>query len=675
MIKTRIFEDSNYKSIYFNGKTIRFQIDPHKEISELEYPEFYDIKLTNKCKGGCEYCYQDSKKEDDDYKAVERLHKFFSSMTENQKPYQIACLESNTLVSTPDGMIKIKDLKINEYVYNEFGKPIKIINKIKSNKKTIKLKGSKGFNIICTKDHVFLDENNKEVQAENLLNKKLKIAEFEANKEIPQIDMIKYGNKSSRTNKRGGSSGMVLNEDKTKIALMHTMKLANRFISLNEDIMWLYGLTVAEGYKRGLCLSIHEKDYIKKAIKTYKDITGLNLKSNIRKNPDGDGCNIEMFQPKYWESLFLKEMEIGYGSKNVSLKYLYKLPVNLVKSAIKGLFDGDGCYRERYNNKKYYYTASYKTASKRLAYELVDILHKFFNIKASLYSGFNKVRKIGDRMLPKTEYYQVEIYGEKNLNILFNEEFSKLYKNFGKKLYSNNKNYIKILSIEEIGNKEVFDITLENDSSHLFTISHNIVTHNCGGGEPTLHPDFTEIMKLTREHGISPNYTTNGMFVDESNCKEILDSTKKYCEGVAVTCHKHLEKYWKKAIQLFLDSNIFTNTHHLISDRNSIQDFLEIYHEYQGKIKYFVLLPVIEEGRAKNVKQEYNYLFDKLQEFDNIKDIAFGANFYPYLKDKRFEVALYEPEIMSKYLDLKDMSLYKSSFNTKKPIKHLKEFL
>ena len=45
-------------------------------------------------------------------------------------------------------------------------------------------------------------------------------------------------------------------------------------------------------------------------------------------------------------------------------------------------------------------------------------------------------------------------------------------------------------------------------------------------------------------------------------------------------------------------------------------------------------------------------------------NIAFGANFYEFLNTtKKWDVSLYTPEILSKYLVLDDnMKLYKSSF-------------
>jgi len=195
-----------------------------------------------------------------------------------------------------------------------------------------------------------------------------------------------------------------------------------------------------------------------------------------------------------------------------------------------------------------------------------------------------------------------------------------------------------------------------------------------GGGEPTMHPQFLDILKLTRDFGIAPNYTTNGMFI--SNPKEtddIVKATKEYCEGVAITCHKHLKGHWQSCAGTFIQEDIFTNFHNLISDKESVDDFMDIYHDWKGYIKYFVVLPMMNQGRAKGQTFEHEYFFDKIKELvDNeydISDIAFGANFFPYLKGKEYlKLSLYEPEIMSKYLDLTTGLMYKSSFDTGEPI-------
>jgi len=189
-----------------------------------------------------------------------------------------------------------------------------------------------------------------------------------------------------------------------------------------------------------------------------------------------------------------------------------------------------------------------------------------------------------------------------------------------------------------------------------------------GGGEPTSHPDFIEVLKTFKELGIEPNYTTNGMFVSPHELaseEEIntLVATKKYCGGVAVSCHPHLLNSWAVAARQFVEYGIRLNFHLIISDKESIDLFDEIYNEWKDKVEYFVLLPYGNQGRAEDKDIDWEYLIKKLPK--NQSQIAFGANFYPYLLQggHGIKVSLYEPEIMSKFLDLKDMKLYPSSFN------------
>lgn len=180
-----------------------------------------------------------------------------------------------------------------------------------------------------------------------------------------------------------------------------------------------------------------------------------------------------------------------------------------------------------------------------------------------------------------------------------------------------------------------------------------------GGGEPTSHPDFIEVLKTFKNLGIEPNYTTNGM----NRSKKIIKATKKYCGGVAVSCHPHLYRHWVIASSELVSAGVRLNFHIIISDKKSIDDFKQIYDKWNGDIEYFVLLPYGEQGRGGKKNIEWEYLLESLPE--NTSQIAFGANFYPYLLQggHNIKVSLYEPEIMSKFLDLKDMRLYPSSFN------------
>jgi len=188
-----------------------------------------------------------------------------------------------------------------------------------------------------------------------------------------------------------------------------------------------------------------------------------------------------------------------------------------------------------------------------------------------------------------------------------------------------------------------------------------------GGGEPTEHPDFCTLLQITKEElDICPNYTTNGMWInqDATDQYKLITATKEYCGGVAVSCHPHLDKYWGEAANIYWENEIKLNFHIIISDKESIDRFVNIYNKWENKVDYFVLLPYSTMGRATTEKEiDWEYLISQLPDSNKI---AFGANFYPYLQQKntKLKVSLYEPEICSKYLDLKDMKIYKSSFST-----------
>jgi len=207
-----------------------------------------------------------------------------------------------------------------------------------------------------------------------------------------------------------------------------------------------------------------------------------------------------------------------------------------------------------------------------------------------------------------------------------------------------------------------FDKIIEKSINYFGVMSDNEKPFQVaiGGGEPTSHPDFIELLDTFDKMGITPNYTTNGMNLSE----DIISATKKHCGGVAISCHSHLEKYWSKAIAEYSKLNVKLNLHIIISDNDSIRAFEDIYNKYSDVIDYFVLLPHTAKGRAVEKEIECENLFSVIDKLDTDK-IAFGAMFYPYIKEdkNRYKISLYEPEIMSKYISFENSGLmYKSSF-------------
>lgn len=187
-----------------------------------------------------------------------------------------------------------------------------------------------------------------------------------------------------------------------------------------------------------------------------------------------------------------------------------------------------------------------------------------------------------------------------------------------------------------------------------------------GGGEPTLHPEFAAAVKKFRELGIMPNYTTNGMHLSP----EVIEATQEYCGGVAVSCHPHLDRVWKKAVQTLTEARVRTNLHVIVGEPGSAQRFRDIHAEFSGQVEYFVILPYQAAGRAKELdtRAEWFDLFDSLLE-SRPSDIAFGALFYPFILEnaeryKGFDISLYEPEVMSGYLMMDDdMHVRRSSYD------------
>lgn len=122
-----------------------------------------------------------------------------------------------------------------------------------------------------------------------------------------------------------------------------------------------------------------------------------------------------------------------------------------------------------------------------------------------------------------------------------------------------------------------------------------------GGGEPTLHPHFDEILtKLRLKGNIIPNYTTNGSHLTE----EILNATKQYCGAVAVSYSQKREKETKSAVKKLLSYGIQTNMH-LVLLKSRIPRLAQIIEQYANLgISNVVLLLFKPMGRGAALTDE-----------------------------------------------------------------------
>ena len=89
-----------------------------------------------------------------------------------------------------------------------------------------------------------------------------------------------------------------------------------------------------------------------------------------------------------------------------------------------------------------------------------------------------------------------------------------------------------------------------------------------GRGDPDQHEHFEEILKITRENNLVPNFTTSGYGMTP----EIAALCKQYCGAVAVSWYR--SEYTLRAIQMLLDAGVKTNIHYVLG-KNSIDEAID----------------------------------------------------------------------------------------------------
>lgn len=85
-----------------------------------------------------------------------------------------------------------------------------------------------------------------------------------------------------------------------------------------------------------------------------------------------------------------------------------------------------------------------------------------------------------------------------------------------------------------------------------------------GGGNPNQHPQFAELLRVTRErYGIVPNFTTNGRGLSE----DVLSATARYCGAVAVSAYPPYTET-ESAVQKLAERGVMTNLHFMLTSRS-----------------------------------------------------------------------------------------------------------
>ena len=119
-----------------------------------------------------------------------------------------------------------------------------------------------------------------------------------------------------------------------------------------------------------------------------------------------------------------------------------------------------------------------------------------------------------------------------------------------------------------------------------------------GRGDPDQHAHFEELLRISRENLLVPNFTTSGYGLTP----QLAHLCKRYCGAVAVSWYR--SPYTIAAIQMLLDAGVRANVHYVLG-KNSIDEAVRRLErdDFPGGINAVIFLPhkPAGQGREDNV--------------------------------------------------------------------------
>lgn len=227
-------------------------------------------------------------------------------------------------------------------------------------------------------------------------------------------------------------------------------------------------------------------------------------------------------------------------------------------------------------------------------------------------------------------------------------------------------------------------LTIEDYKYALNCLKHpeygNVFQVALGGGEPLEHPDFLEIINITRQFNVVPNFTTNGILITDKIAKII----KGKVGAVAVSIN-NINNIADSNIRILIENGIRTNIHYVIDNINIFQAIQILKGEFNSKlngINAIVFLTYKPAGRGNRdimlkMDKSLNDFIELIDHNDCICNIGFDACFVPLLmhftKIRKEVIDFCEVGYFSVYIDEK-LNVSPCSFSNGKDSFNLKEF-
>lgn len=135
-----------------------------------------------------------------------------------------------------------------------------------------------------------------------------------------------------------------------------------------------------------------------------------------------------------------------------------------------------------------------------------------------------------------------------------------------------------------------------------------------GRGDPDMHENFEVILKMCRQYGVVPNFTTSGYGMTP----EKAAICKKYCGAIAISWYR--SPYTRQSIQELLSAGVKTNIHYVLG-QNSIDEAIRRLETLDFPVGInavvFLLHKPVGFGTEENVLQKDD---SKVSEFFELVD-------------------------------------------------------
>ena len=567
------------------------------------FPQLIDIGImercvcANKCKVDCyqkAICRTGNNMSVDDYRSImeQGKGKLFQCLSENEivlRKNSIGFLES----------VFIKDIDLGDELYCPDGSTHRVYEINKKRDKAYKIRLTYGKEIVATGEHRFptvdgLKAVNELSVGDTLLRingiyhsneNEIDIVKIIANSKYADYFYLSYCDEFSKLfSVPDGKSVPIskiagyldkINYRNATINVGRSQYRLKPIWNIDEDLMLLLGHYVGNGSHRSIVISKYQTKMIEKIenalVKCFPSISYNTYDKN-------NTFIIELKSSILFEKVFDKLLGCRIGNEKQIPNIVYNISEDMQRAFLRGYFcDGN---MQTCSNDGNYGKICFNTSSEKL-YKDLCILLSSLNVDYSIQTQEAEDAVFSSnepRIIHRKKRYRIVINNlieiEKIKEVIADhkdaQHFFEIINSYHNEKDLRERKPCSIVSIEEIGDVNVVDINIDSHD-HLFVTTNGIISHNCalgGAGDPDTHENFEDILRISREYGVVPNFTTSGI----AFTPEKAELCKKYCGAVAVS--EHNADYTRAAIKMLLDAGVKTNIHYVLS-AESIDDAID----------------------------------------------------------------------------------------------------